>query len=575
MQTRRVRHVHSFAAAIAVLALGCRAEGAVPAPGRVRAAVHAGSWYPADGALLRATLEGWLSAASASIPGLASASAPTSGPASAPASKSVPASALASTSVPASSDAVVAVVAPHAGMRFSGAVAGAAYAALGRAAVKRVFILGPSHQEAFVGIALPATDISAFATPLGALRVDATALAALRGKPGFDGPASAQEREHSIEMQLPFVALLAPQASIVPMVVGRVGDVAAAERLAASLRPLLGAGDIVVVSSDFTHYGESYGYVPFTAAVPERLTELATQAVDALTRVDAVAFAAHLASTGDTICGREPLAVLLALLPPASRGTRLAFDTSGRMLGDWQTSVSYVALAFTRAGGFAGAVPARHSSGATAPAATAVTAAPGTATPAGEAGQPMVLDAAGQAFALGLARRTLEIVLAGGAVPDAVALRVPSTPVWQASYGTFVTLKRHNELRGCIGHIEAVEPLWRDVRDNAIAAALQDPRFAKVTQSELAGLGLEISVLTPLRRIAAVDEFEVGRHGIVLALGGRRAVFLPQVAPEQGWDRVTTLNHLASKAGLPMQAWRDVGAQFDVFTAQVFGEPSR
>jgi AmmeMemoRadiSam system protein A len=135
-----------------------------------------------------------------------------------------------------------------------------------------------------------------------------------------------------------------------------------------------------------------------------------------------------------------------------------------------------------------------------------------------------------------------------------------------------VTLKKAGDLRGCIGHIEAVEPLWQDIRDNAVAAALYDRRFTPVQAAELASLELEVSILTPLTAVAGPAGFEVGRHGVVLSQSGRRAVFLPQVAPEQGWDRDTTLNHLARKAGLLEDAWRQPGARFEVFEAQVFGE---
>jgi AmmeMemoRadiSam system protein B/AmmeMemoRadiSam system protein A len=530
----------------------------------VRPPVHAGSWYPAGADALRAEIDRELAAAS-------------------PRELSGP---------------LIAAVGPHAGLRYSGRVAATVYAALRRQGVKRVFLLGPSHYEAFEGIALPAAELSAYGTPLGNLAVDREAVEALRGKPGFAGPASAHEREHSLEMHAIFLAAVAPSARLVPMVVGRVGTPAEARALADVIAPLLRAGDVVIASSDFTHYGASYGYVPFAVEPERRLAGLADEATAALAARDADAFYRHLTTTRDTICGREPLLVLLGLLPTGSHGERLASDTSGRMTGSFDSSVTYVAMAYSAEMGWGGLAPA--AAGAPAAAASSVTAAgPGpAASPGPPAGPPsatgpasaassapganlasatagappVVLSGPQQLLALRMARRALEIVLAGGRPPDASALGVPADPVWQEPHGTFVTLERAGALRGCIGHIVAIEPLWQDIRDNAMAAALEDPRFRPVRREELAGLDIEVSVLTPLRPVPGADGFVVGRHGVVLSAEGRRAVFLPQVAPEQGWDRDTTLARLSRKAGLAADAWRSPAARFEVFEAQVFGE---
>jgi AmmeMemoRadiSam system protein A len=135
--------------------------------------------------------------------------------------------------------------------------------------------------------------------------------------------------------------------------------------------------------------------------------------------------------------------------------------------------------------------------------------------------------------------------------------------------GAFVTLTRDGRLRGCIGYIEGIKPLMDAVADNGRSAAVRDSRFAPVTSGELAEIHIEISALTPLVPVTGPEEIIIGRHGVVLAKQGRRAVFLPQVAPEQGWDRDTTLTHLSQKAGLGPDSWRQ-GAKFLVFEAEVF-----
>ncbi|QSH42515.1 AmmeMemoRadiSam system protein A [Lentisphaerota bacterium ZTH] len=137
----------------------------------------------------------------------------------------------------------------------------------------------------------------------------------------------------------------------------------------------------------------------------------------------------------------------------------------------------------------------------------------------------------------------------------------------------FVTLHSANGmLRGCIGNIAAFEPLAENLARNAINAAFNDPRFPPVAVDEIDELEIEVSVLTPMQKIDSANEFEVGKHGIVLRCNTRSAVFLPQVAPEQGWDAATTLTHLSMKAGLHPDSWKSPDAEFEVFEAFVFSE---
>lgn len=168
---------------------------------------------------------------------------------------------------------------------------------------------------------------------------------------------------------------------------------------------------------------------------------------------------------------------------------------------------------------------------------------------------------------LGFVRRVIEDRLCG-----TLNAKEPAIPELNESGSCFVTLKLNGDLRGCIGSIRAVEPLGRSLRNNAVNAAFDDPRFPPLSRSEFEHVAIEISVLTPLRPIASPEEFTVGRDGILFQLGNRGAVFLPQVAPEQGWDRDTTLTFLARKAGCAPDAWRAPGARFFTFQAEVFGE---
>lgn len=145
-------------------------------------------------------------------------------------------------------------------------------------------------------------------------------------------------------------------------------------------------------------------------------------------------------------------------------------------------------------------------------------------------------------------------------------------PEFSRPAGCFVTIKQHGRLRGCIGTFNAVEPLWKNVTQMAAAAATGDPRFYPMQEPDLAEFELEISILSPMRRVGNVAEIEVGRHGLYIEKGSYRGVLLPQVATEYGWDRLTFLRQTCLKAGLPPEAWEADDCRIQLFSAEVFGE---
>lgn len=149
--------------------------------------------------------------------------------------------------------------------------------------------------------------------------------------------------------------------------------------------------------------------------------------------------------------------------------------------------------------------------------------------------------------------------------------RYTLTPLMKADTATFVTLKIRGNLRGCIGSLAPVEPLYVSVHGNAINAALRDPRFEPVQPGELSRITVDVSILSPIRDIASISDFKIGQQGIILEKGRYRAVYLPEVATEQGWTVEETLSSLSQKAGLPAHAWRE-GAHFKVFESVVLSE---
>jgi len=182
-------------------------------------------------------------------------------------------------------------------------------------------------------------------------------------------------------------------------------------------------------------------------------------------------------------------------------------------------------------------------------------------------GSAAYLDAEERSALLGIVRKTLDRYLEEGRIPKIEGM----SGKLAAPGAAFVTLRKKRRLRGCIGYTEPVAPLYKVVQECAVAAATEDPRFPPVSAGELPALNVEISVLTPLQSIRP-EEVEIGRHGLMISMGGRRGLLLPQVPLEQGWDRETFLEQTCVKAGLPTDAWRR-GATLQGFTAEVFGEP--
>lgn len=236
------------------------------------------------------------------------------------------------------------VIAPHAGIQFSGGAAAYAYNALKQADFKRFIIIGPSHRTYFKGLAVSGED--AYETPLGCVPVDQEACRELSAHPLFDGPETAELAEHSLEMQLPFLQVLFDEFSIIPLVAGELSKddyVRAAERL----KPYLDETTAVVISSDFTHYGHSFGYTPFVTDVRENLEKLDGDAIKKIVSKDLDGFLDYVAKTGATICGLRPIGLFLKLLPDRAEGQLLSYTTSGEIMNDYTDSVSYAAIVFT------------------------------------------------------------------------------------------------------------------------------------------------------------------------------------------------------------------------------------
>jgi len=441
---------------------------------------------------------------------------------------------------------VCAAVVPHAGYRYSGRVAAGVYLRIDPKSVGRIVVMGPSH---YVGmrnqVSIP--DATHLRTPLGELTVDTEFVKRARALPFVTQEPQAHAQEHSDQIQLPLIqACLATNVPVVCVVCGQF-DTENLLTAAAAFRDLLDDRTLVVASSDFTHYGANYGYVPFTNDVQRKLETLDLGIFDLFAHKDLAGFLKRLDETGATVCGRDPLAFLLAMLPGDAKVERTAYETSGRLTHDTRNSVSYIGALVTGAW----SRPSKQ----VRPAVTGAE-----KIPDDDCGRLLVWarEVITEAFKRGERR---------------AALREPATLTdgMRPVRGGFVTLHKRGELRGCIGEILPRREIWKVVREQALNAAFHDPRFEPLAERELGEIDIEISMLTPPRPVASWRDIVIGKHGMVLTKNGRSAVFLPQVAPEQGWGIEETLTHLAMKAGLNPEAWRE-GAEFLVFEAQVIRE---
>jgi AmmeMemoRadiSam system protein B/AmmeMemoRadiSam system protein A len=402
--------------------------------------------------------------------------------------------------VPASPSLPKALIVPHAGYIYSGAVAASAYARLEglRGRIRRVVLLGPTHRVYVRGLALP--EAERFATPLGEVPLDRDGMRQLGALPQVVRSAAAHAQEHSLEVQLPFLQQALGDFQLLPLAVGE----ATAADVAAVLEAVWGGDEtLIVISSDLSHF----------------LPDAIARQVDGGT-VDAIlALDSHLSH--EQACGATPInGLLLAARRHGLHPVALDVCNSSDTAGDPERVVGYAAFAFESKE---------------------------------ETDQP---EADKGATLLGLARSEIASKLWEGTAKTFTAawLREPGA--------SFVTLTREGELRGCIGTLEAHRPLGLDVRENAVAAAFRDPRFMPLARGEFDEIRVEVSLLSPAEPLAARDEAEalavLRPHvdGVVFEYGHHRSTFLPQV-----WEQLPEpdafLAHLKRKAGLPMDFWAE------------------
>ena len=443
---------------------------------------------------------------------------------------------------------VIAIVSPHAGYLYSGGVAAHGYSIVRGEGYKTVVVIAPSHVEYFDFCSLFPGE--AYLTPLGEIPVDREMIDLIASKhellrtseKGHSiGPLG--RGEHSLEVQLPFLQVALGRFELVPIVMGSQNHetiLALGKALGESLR---GKEALIVASTDLSHFHPD-----------SRAKELDGVFIESLEAFEPERLHESVSEKETEACGGGPtIAAMIAAEMLGATGCRvLAYATSGDVTGDRSNVVGYVSAVMTGDENSARSERrnTRESENDT------------------EKSYDIGLTREEKAYLLTLARRTIESSL-GKETRDPPALQ---SPVLDKPCGAFVTLSKKGTLRGCIGYIEAVKPLRETIAEMAESAAFKDWRFPPLRESELDEIEIEISVLSPLRRIDDPSLIEVGTHGIIISRGSNRGLLLPQVAVEWGWDRQTFLRQTCIKAGLPEEAWSKEGTTIDIFSADIFNE---
>ena len=425
---------------------------------------------------------------------------------------------------------VAALIVPHAGYYFSGNVAAAAYQSIHYdVQYKRIFLLGPSHHEWYDGASVN-TEYDYYSTPLGNVKVDVeTAQKLIEADSVFSCQPKAHDREHCLEVQLPFLERRFGEVPpIVPIIIST-NDFRKLQRIAEVLKPYMTEENLFVVSSDFSHYPKYEDACEVDARTGKAVETGDVERFIAQLEENARSGVRNLATSA---CGELAIATLMLMMQDGGYEVKhLLYQNSGDIDNhDHSRVVGYHAFAVLRKSEFS----------------------------LKDEEKRMLKDIALTSIKDSLDRKRI-------AQPTLNS----QFSILNSRCGAFVSLHKQGRLRGCIGHFGEDVPLHEIVAEMARAAAFEDPRFMPVTREELDDIDIEISVLTPMRRIQSLDEFQLHKHGIYIKKGYRSGTFLPQVADEVNWTKEEFVGHCAQdKAGIGWDGWKD--AELYVYEAIVF-----
>jgi len=407
---------------------------------------------------------------------------------------------------------LIALISPHAGYRFSGQVAAYGFSELKDSAIQKVILIGAAHHAGYKGASVYTT--GSFRTPLGEVPInERLAKELLDDKSDVRFYPEAYAKEHSIEVQLPFLQTVLKDFTIVPILIGSPTK-KTFDHLIEVLSDILDEKTLIIASTDLSHYHD------YATA-----KEMDGKVIYEIERLSVTDTAKLLQSGQSELCGMYPVmvAIEIARRAGANYGMLFKYANSGDVTNEKEKVVGYASIGLLKS-------------------------------PYTEGEKKELLS---------LAKDSIKEYIVNGKVQE----RKIHNPKFNAEGAVFVTIKKNGSLRGCIGHVQPVMSLSQSVIKNAIAASSGDPRFPPMDKDELKDIEIEVSILSPLIPLKDINDIRIGKHGLVIRKGMQSGIFLPQVATEFGWDRNTFLEQLCMKAGLPKSAWRE--AELHIFTAEV------
>ena len=432
---------------------------------------------------------------------------------------------------------VIGIVSPHAGYDFSGAVAAHGYKLISDLGFETVIMIGPSHRVFFEGAAV--YDQGTWKTPLGDVEIDAKlAKEIISSNPQrIKSLPHVHNQEHSLEVQIPFLQKTLKDFKIVPimLVEPRFED---CQILANAITNLVKDKSILLLASSDLYHGYSY----------DECVDIDKKTLGLIEKLDAKGLYDALITGKAQACGGMPIVVVMLASQKlgADKAKILKSTNSNEVMGEiggycvgYGSAVFYQSQKGEKKG-----------------------------KPEIEQNKSIGLSNTEKKELLKIARTTLEKHVRGGKIPE----DIPHDEKLLEKRGVFVTLQKNDTLRGCIGYVEGIKPIYEAVRDNAINASTNDPRFPPVKPEELDGIDIEITVMTPLEKIEDPEIIEVGKHGILIRKGWNQGLLLPQVATDYSWNREEFLAHTCMKAGLPVNAWKEKDTEIYLFSGEVFGE---
>lgn len=434
---------------------------------------------------------------------------------------------------------VRAVIVPHAGYVFSGEVAAHGFNQVPANKIfDNIFILGSSHYAYFNGASI--YNVGNYRTPLGKVKVNVELANELIDKyPCFSYEPEAHHKEHSLEVQIPFIqSHFKTVPSIIPIIIGT-QQLSTIEKIAEALKPYFNKKNLFVISTDFSHY-PSY----LDAVQADENTANAIIKNDPREFLKAIKEnkKQDFENLQTSICGWTSVLSLLHITEGQKNieYTKVLYRNSGdQPFGSKDRVVGYYSLVITEKDNLS------------------------------KTEKDFSLSEEDKKKLLEIARNAISTHAINGRIPALEESKL--SDALKTATGAFVSLHKYDKLRGCIGRFQAADPLYKVVQEMAVASAFQDHRFPPVTPDEIPELTIEISVLTPMKRIQNINEIKIGRHGVYMVKGSQHGTFLPQVATETGWDLEHFLGHCArDKAKIGWDGWKS--ADLFVYEAEIFDE---